>query len=113
MGWSAAQRASGTSWIAPYLALAMDDPYDAVRFIAARSLRTLPGFDSFQFDFVASPERRVAARTAAMDQWRQANELKRRRVEPALLINPDGTFETTAVDRLRRQRNNRRVVYRE
>ena len=28
MGWSPAQEASGTSWMLPYLALGLDDPYD-------------------------------------------------------------------------------------
>ena len=34
-GWPPAQRASGTNWMAPYLALLLNDPYDAVRYIAA------------------------------------------------------------------------------
>src|SRR4029077_18990255 len=32
LGWAPAQQASGTGWIAPYLALFLDDPYDAVRY---------------------------------------------------------------------------------
>ena len=44
MGWAPAQQASGTGWLAPYLALMQQDAYDAVRYIAARSLATLPPF---------------------------------------------------------------------
>ena len=64
MGWAPAQEASGTDWMAPYLAQLLDDPYDAVRFIAGRSLRTLPGFEAFEYDFVAGPTTR-ASRSAA------------------------------------------------
>ena len=42
-GWAPAQRASGTDWMQPYLAQLLADPYYAVRFVAARSLRSLPG----------------------------------------------------------------------
>jgi hypothetical protein len=41
-----AHTASGTSWEAPFLAAAAEDPYAAVRFIAARSLRSLPALSS-------------------------------------------------------------------
>jgi predicted CXXCH cytochrome family protein len=59
MGWDDAQKASGGStWLAPYLAQLMDDPYPAVRYIAHRSLRTLPEFKNFAFDFSPDPARR-------------------------------------------------------
>ena len=113
LGWAPAQRASGTSWMAPYLALLLDDPYDAVRYIALRSLITLPGFETFQFDFVAPPQTRAALRVRALQTWRDARASSSRRVDAALLFNPDGTFNAPAVDRLMRERNTRRVVYRE
>jgi hypothetical protein len=43
-GWSAAQEASGTDWMAPYLGRLLDDPYYVVRFNAARSLGALGGY---------------------------------------------------------------------
>jgi hypothetical protein len=113
MGWAPAQQASGTNWLAPYLALSLDDPYDVVRLIAYRSLRTLPGFDGFQFNFVAPPQARAAERARALEIWQRAHALTDRRIDAALLINPDGTFNTNAVGRLREERNNRRVFYRE
>jgi len=85
MGWGPAQQASGTGWLAPYLALAQRDAYDAVRHIAARSLRTLPEFRRDRLPLNA----------------------------PQLLINADGTFNAAIVNRLVRARDNRRVVYRE
>src|SRR5437588_5920798 len=113
LGWAPAQRASGTSWMAPYLALLLDDPYDAVRYIALRSLITLPGFETFQFDFVAPPQTRAALRVRALQTWRDARASSSRRGDAALLFNPDGTFNAPAVDRLMRERNTRRVVYRD
>ena len=85
MGWAAAQQASGNGWLAPYLALMARDSYDAVRYIAARSQRTLPRFDRNQLP----------------------------RGNPQLLIKADGTFNADVVNRLVRARNNRRVFYRE
>jgi len=85
MGWAPAQQASGSAWLAPYLALMEKDQYDAVRLIASRSLKTLPAFRRDQLP-------RGSAR---------------------LLINADGTFDAARVNRLVRERNNRRLVYRE
>jgi hypothetical protein len=85
MGWTPAQQASGTGWLTPYLALMSKDTYDAVRYIASRSLQTLPPFRRDQLP----------------------------RGVPQLLINADGTFNTDVVNRLVRARDNRRVVYRE
>jgi hypothetical protein len=85
MGWAPAQEASGSAWLAPYLALTQKDQYDAVRLIASRSLRTLPTFRREQLP----------------------------RGNTQLLINADATFDAARVNRLVRERNNRRLVYRE
>jgi len=58
MGWDAAQRVSGNDWQALLLAELLDDPYSAVRFVAHRSLRTLPGFANYDYDFLAPPAER-------------------------------------------------------
>ena len=113
MGWEPAQQASGTSWIPPYLALLLDDPYDAVRFITSRSLDTLPGFTGFTFNFVAPASAREAMRVKALEIWRRANAATDRRIDATLLINVDGTFNAPVVNRLLQERNTRRLVYRE
>jgi len=84
MGRPPAQQASGSAWLAPYLALTQKDRYDAVRIIATRSLKTLPAFRRDQLQGNAE-----------------------------LLINADGTFDAERVNRLVRLRDNRRLVYRE
>ena len=68
MGWPPAQQASGTRWLPPWLARLMDDPYDAVRFIAGRSLRTVPGFERFAYDSVPAPGTRPALTAAVARQ---------------------------------------------
>jgi len=84
MGRRPAQQASGSAWLAPYLALTQKDHYDAVRIIATRSLKTLPPF--------------------RRDHLTGNGEL---------LINADGTFDADRVNRLVRARDNRPLVYRE
>ena len=70
MGWRPAQQASGSDWMAPYLAELLADPYAAVRAVAARSLRTLPGHGALEFDFVETPmARRSAVRAWVQEQW--------------------------------------------
>jgi hypothetical protein len=113
LGWPAAQQASGTGWLVPYLALSLDDPYDAVRYITSRSLRTLPAFRDFAYDYVAPPPARAAMRVRAMEIWRRTRDDASWRGNTALLINRDGTFNAAVVNRLVRARDNRRVTYRE
>jgi len=78
-----AQRASRNDWQAAYLAELLDDPYAAVRKVAAASLSTLPGFVGFDADFTAEPETRRAARTRALLRWQQGF---RPRTAPELLL---------------------------
>jgi len=66
LGWEAAKEAAGDDWQAPVLADLLDDPYAAVRFVAQRSLRGLPGFGDFAYDFVAPAADRAEARRAAL-----------------------------------------------
>jgi hypothetical protein len=69
MSWAPAQRTAGTSWMLPYLTRLMDDPYDAVRIIAFRSLRTLPGFENSEFAELDPPARRAAAIAVIEQPW--------------------------------------------
>lgn len=113
LGWSPAQQASGTNWMAPYLGLLLNDSYDAVRYIAARSLKTLPGYEGFEFDFVAPQEQRLARRRRALEIWRDTRARQGRANDAELLFNPDGTFIADRLDRLLAERDNRRIYYRE
>jgi hypothetical protein len=112
MGWSAAQQASGTAWMAPYLAQLLDDPYDAVRFIAVRSLRTLPGFRDFQYDFVSPRKERFDAQRRTMTAWDRVR-VSSPVTAAAVLFTPGGKLDTDEILRLLRARDDRRMLLRE
>jgi hypothetical protein len=109
MGWQPAQQASGADWIPAFLSGLFDDPYDAVRFIAYRSMRSQPGFAAFEGDFVAAPAQRRRDIERIVNAWRQAQAGRRRRNDPALLLTPDGSFNLAAVTRLLAQQDRRPV----
>ena len=108
-GWDAAQQTSDTGWMAPFLARLLEDPYPAVRFIAGRSLRSLPGFEHLDYDYVGTRDRWADARREAEQAWRRS------RVPTAAptLLDADGSVRADIVDRLMRERDNRIVFLRE
>jgi predicted CXXCH cytochrome family protein len=55
-GWEPAREASGFDWMAPLLLRALTDDYAAVRWIALRSLRTLPGFEGLAWSYAGALE---------------------------------------------------------
>jgi len=112
IAWPSAQQVSGTDWMAPYLAQLLDDPYDALRFGAARSLRALPGFSGFSYDFVAPSTALREAQLRTMTTWDRVRESPKR-ADPELLLNPDGSLQIEAVLALLKQRDNRRMLLRE
>ena len=111
-GWEPAQEASGTSWMVPYLGELLGDPYDAVRFIAARSLRTISGFETLQYDFTGGRDARIEAAVGALRAWRNSPRARTRR-DPELLFGPDGTLDTAAMRRLFDRRDTRPLFLRE
>jgi len=112
MAWPPAQQASGTDWMAPHLAQLLDDPYDAVRFGAARSMKSLPGFSGFSFDFVAPSAARRQAQLRSMATW-DRSRAKPGRAAPELLMTPAGEVDIPRVLALLKQRNNRGMLLRE
>lgn len=112
MGWRPAQEASGTAWMPPFLAQLLDDPYDAVRFIASRSLKSIPGFAPLDYDFAAPQPLRYAAQLTTMRMWdRERGGI--RLTQPALLFDPRGSLQVDEMLRLLKTRNNRPVLLRE
>jgi nitrate/TMAO reductase-like tetraheme cytochrome c subunit len=112
MAWEPAQAISGTDWMVPHLAQLLDDPYDAVRLIAGRTLRTLPDFRAFPYDFAAAPGERRDAQRRVMDVWSRIRHRLRRQTDEQLLL-AQGDVNVDAVLRLLKERNRRRVFLRE
>lgn len=113
MAWTPARQVSGTDWMAVPLSMLLNDPYDAVRQIAYRSLRSLPGFDGFQYDFLAPSAARIGDTMRALDASRRLPGPATRRRDPALLLDGNGAPDMDAIVKLGLQRNDRPVVLRE
>ncbi len=86
-GWAPAQQASGNDWIAPFVAPLLADPYAVVRTVAARSIRTLPGFEGFPVD---GPIDRQQQQVVARRVWEIWSASGTRRRDPALLMSQGG-----------------------
>jgi hypothetical protein len=109
MGWESAQKVSGRDWLYPYLIYAMTDSYAAVRFDAWKSLRTLPGFFDFPFNFTAPESSLGEAAKRAYERWlrevRNVNAVPR----PETAIDSDGRFREDVFLRLRSARDEKPI----
>ena len=112
MGWAPAQEASGTGWMVPHLAEALNDPYDTVRYIAYQSLRTLPGYAGFEYDYVAPADDRIATVVPVIRNWREGPLAGERR-DPQLLFDASGALRVDLMRRLFDQRDIRPLFLRE
>ena len=108
MGWEPALEASGRDWEALFLSAVLPDPYHAVRYIARRSLRRLPGFDAFDLDSTATSAELDNARKQAFRSWIEGRPSDATTGE-AILIGPDGTARKDEVLRLLALRDDRTI----
>jgi hypothetical protein len=113
MGWKPAQYASGAAWTTPFLIGLLDDPYDAVRFVAYRSLKTLPGMEAFKYDFMSPHEKRMASISSALAIWQSRPASSSETLTPSMLYEASGGLNGAVVKRLAGQRDDRRVSLRE
>ncbi len=107
-GWEPAREASGTEWMAPFLAELLTDSYDVVRFIGYHALMELPGFDDFEYDYVAPEDSRRRRRLQALITWNQRAE----RPAPSgpLLIDAEGDLIRKRFKEIRSRRVDPPVV---
>ena len=87
----------------PFLANLLLDPYDAVRFVAFKSIRTLSQYQSLDYDFVALPDTRSKAKERVSEIWELRS--RNRSVARAVLVNPDGRLDVERFDTLRELRD--------
>jgi hypothetical protein len=109
MGWKPAHEISGTDWIGPYLSQLLNDPYDAVRLITYRSLRRIPGYEKFQYDFVDPQSVRREASVRAMNIWETRSAKARQENDGAVLIDAAGQIQMDTVRRLLLLRDDRDI----
>lgn len=104
-----AREAACEEWFGPYLANLLVDPYHAVRYVAARALRSLPGLESFEYEYMDEPDARAAAAARAFEQWERTRAPDSRVAEPRVLFGEGGVLDRDALARLVAQRDERRI----
>lgn len=109
MGWPPAQQPSGTDWQGRILAELLSDSYDVVPLIAARSLRTLPGFGDFQPDPITPPEAREENRSRAQEIWLKWRRSQDHQENLSDLFRSKSESPESILARLLKTRNTRRV----
>ena len=107
-GWGPAQEASGTAWMGAHLPELLTDSYDVVRFIGYHSLRKLPGFAEFEYDFVGPEASRPSERARAIATWHASAE--RPPPSASLLIGIEGRRDEARAQALRARRVDPPVV---
>jgi hypothetical protein len=112
-GWPPAREASGTGWQAPHVARLLGDSSGVVRYVAARSLRTLPGFDGFEYDFLGGESELEGRSRAAFELWRATRREGDEYRYGRLLMDERGAVRADAVSELMRRRDNRSVTIQE
>ena len=106
MGWKPARDAAHSDWMARYLAHLLTDPYDVVRYIAGKSLKTMKGFQDLDYDYVSKLADRVTAQAEAIQRWDSARRAKESN-DRQLLVTPDGQLLSQEFFELAEQRDDK------
>ncbi len=108
MGWEDAREVSGDSWTVFYLVDLMFDDYDAIRYIAYRSLKTIPGFESIKYDHMRPAEERERVTNEVLAAWHASAQ--ERPTDAKLLYDVDGEIEYSNYQSLRQLRDTRPIL---
>lgn len=107
-GWEPARAVSGAGWIPPLLGTLMQDPYDAVRFVAMRSARRDARHGSFTIDFTQPIDaQRAAVRADYVRAWKDAGLSATPEQRAAVLVGADGQLDTARFLALYQRANGR------
>jgi predicted CXXCH cytochrome family protein len=107
MRWEPARAVSGSAWLAPTITQLLTDPYSAVRYQAAKTLKTLPGLEKLPYDYIAPAEFRAMRQQQAAQWWDRHGAAATDRRGPEVLLQPDGKLMHPLLQQLLRQRDNR------
>lgn len=105
-GWGPAQAVSGAQWMPRFLAESLVDPYSNVRYLAQRSLKTIPGFENLQYNYVSALTNRAEVRRRVLESWRGSTSSDDGN---AFLRLNETALQEDYVQRLIQQRDNRRM----
>jgi len=108
MGWKPAQETSGSDWMPAYLSILLSDPYDAIRYVAYRSVRSIDSYRDFEYDFLATTDERRQRGAALYAEWSRRHGAKSGR--PDLLIADSGKIDRVQFDRLLQARDDRPII---
>ncbi len=97
--------ASGSSFQLPVLAELLEDPYAAVRFVAARGLVALGALSAGEYDFLGSAQHRAKVKELVRSRFRPDASMRR----PELLI-PDGKLDQARLSSEKAVRDDRPVL---
>ena len=107
-GWKDAQEASGVSWQVPILARLLEDPYSAVRFITARSLRSYTGLEDLDFDFLDEASSWKTSIEKALVAWETTQKAQNQILEPQrVLFKSSSEFDEQLIRAMLSKRVNR------
>jgi predicted CXXCH cytochrome family protein len=109
LGAREAREVSGAGWQAQLLVEALDDPYAAVRFVARRSLRSWPGFEGFEFDFIAPRPERLARQSEARQRAVAGARAWPGQRPPPLPLDDRGVIPADVIADLTRARDDRPI----
>jgi len=104
-----AQAAAGHDWMYPLLAINLNDPYSAVRYITAKTLRGLPGFADFAYVYTTPEQETRPAVTRAYEHWFNAVRSPDTIFTPRTIQQPNGLFIATEQARLMNNRDQRPI----
>ncbi|MFP6764636.1 MAG: cytochrome c3 family protein [Planctomycetaceae bacterium] len=109
-GWKPAREASGGNWFVPYVAELLQDPYAAIRFMAARTLEKANAEIDSGYRFVGPEKERARVRVQVIEAWRNNPREKQPERQQRLLLDRGGLPVRSEIARLLRLRDNRRIV---
>ena len=107
MGWKPALEASTPDWMVFYLVEQMfDDDYDAIRYIAQRSLRSHSGFSRFEFDHMNPGRYEQTVMRKVMQTWSS----RKRLLPSTTLYDPEGRPRMDRIQKLKSQRDRKPIT---
>ena len=109
LGWDPAIGVSGDSWQAPFLIQLLDDPYSMVRYVSYLTLKRLPGFEDFEYDFLVESELRQERQAWALNHWESMTSKELLNNRRQLLFDASGNLQSDLLQQLLEQRDDRPI----